>query len=295
MDTLELIKTFREVARRGSFSMAAQALDVSKANVSKYVAELESRLGVRLLNRSTRTVSLTDAGAVLLERSEPLFEMIELTRLELQQRSREPSGRLRITAPQGLGDHELAALLPQFLAQYPQVSVSLDLTNEVVDMVGEGIDVALRAGRIDNASLIVRRLQRLRFVVCASPGYWERRGLPSHPDDLADHDALTFSLRDNGHEWRFEVDGQAYGVPVRSRFNATDPYALVGPALAGVGMLLVPDTLVQAHLDSGALQATLQDFSPTDVWLYAAYTQRRHNSAALKAFLAFIDSHWRRE
>ena len=147
MDTLELIRTFREVANRGSFSMAAKALDVSKANVSKYVAELETRLGVRLLNRSTRTVSLTDAGALLLERSAPLVEMIELTRLELQQRSKMPSGRLRLTAPQGLGHNELPLLLGDFMARYPDVTVSLDISNQVLDMVEEGIDIALRVGR----------------------------------------------------------------------------------------------------------------------------------------------------
>ena len=294
MDTLELIRTFREVAQRGSFSMAAQVLDVSKANVSKYVAELESRLGVRLLNRSTRTVSLTDAGSLLLERSTPLVEMIELTRMELQQRARLPSGRLRITAPQGLGHNELPGVLSAFMARHPDVSVSVDLSNHVVDMASEGIDLAIRAGRIGNGSEIVRKLQHLEFVVCAHPAYWERRGRPQHPDDLADHDALTYSLRDTGHEWRFEVDGETHAVAVRSRMNATDPYALVGPALQGLGALHVPRHVVQAHLDRGDLEATLAEFSPRDVWLYAAYMQRRHNSAALKALLAFLEAHWRK-
>ncbi len=292
MDTLELIRTFREVASRGSFSMAARSLDVSKANVSKYVAELETRLGVRLLNRTTRTVSLTDAGALLLERSAPLVEMIELTRLELQQRSRLPSGRLRLTAPQGLGHNQLPLLLAKFLAKYPDVTVSLDLSNHVLDMVHEGIDLALRVGPIPDGNVIVRKLQQLPFVVCATPAYWEQRGLPAHPDDLADHDALTFSARDSGHEWRFEIDGQPYDVPVRSRINTTDPMPLVALALQGLGMLWVPRNIVEEHLQSGALQGVLQDYSPRDVWLYAAYTQRRHNSAALKAMLAFLEEQW---
>lgn len=295
MDTLELIRTFREVATRGSFSMAAKTLDVSKANVSKYVAELETRLGVRLLNRSTRTVSLTDAGHLLLERSTPLVEMIELTRLELQQRSRQPGGRLRLTAPQSLGHNELPALLGEFMALYPDVTISLDLSNQVVDMVNEGIDVALRVGRITDGSLIVRKLRQLHFTVAASPAYWERRGQPSHPDDLADHDALTYSMLDNGHAWRFEIDGQPHSVALRSRLNATDPQPLVRFALLGLGVVCVPQMLVQPHLDSGALQGLLTEYSPRDVWLYAAYTQRRHNSAALKALLAFLDAHWRHD
>jgi DNA-binding transcriptional LysR family regulator len=290
MDTLELIRTFREVASRGSFSMAARSLDVSKANVSKYVAELETRLGVRLLNRTTRTVSLTDAGALLLERSAPLVEMIELTRLELQQRSRLPSGRLRLTAPQGLGHNQLPLLLAKFLAKYPDVTVSLDLSNHVLDMVHEGIDLALRVGPIPDGNVIVRKLQQLPFVVCATPAYWEQRGLPAHPDD-----ALTFSARDSGHEWRFEIEGQPYDVPVRSRINTTDPMPLVALALQGLGMLWAPRNIVEEHLQSGALQGVLQDYSPRDVWLYAAYTQRRHNSAALKALLALLDEEWRKD
>lgn len=292
MDTLELIKTFREVARRGSFSMAAEALDVSKANVSKYVAELERRLGVRLLNRSTRTVSLTDAGSLLLERSAPLVDMVELTRIELQQRARLPSGRLRLTAPLGLGHLELPALLADFMAQYPDVSVSLDLSNQVIDLVEEGIDLAIRVGRIGDGNIIVRRLQQVEFVVCASPAYWERRAPPGHPDDLSDHEALTFSMRDNSHEWRFEVDGEPYGVPVRSRLNASDPFALLGPALRGLGVLHVPRNVVQGALADGTLVQALPGHSPRDVWLYAAYAQRRHNTAALKALLAFLEARW---
>lgn len=295
MDTLELIRTFREVAKRGSFSMAAKALDVSKANVSKYVAELESRLGVRLLNRSTRTVSLTDAGSLLLDRSAPLVEMMELTRQELQQRARLPSGRLRLTAPQSLGHYELPTLLGDFMTRYPDVTISLDLNNQVVDMVNEGMDMALRVGRIADSALIVRKLRPLRFTVAASPGYWDKRGKPLHPDDLADHDALTYSLLDNGHDWRFEVDGQIHAVAVRSRLNATDPQPLVRFALQGMGAVCLPHMLVQEHLNSGALQGALDEFSPTDIWLYAAYTQRRHNSAALKALLAFLEQHWRQE
>ena len=293
MDTLELIKTFRAVAHKGSFSMAAQSLDVSKANVSKYVAELESRLGVRLFNRSTRTVSLTDAGHLLLERSEPLVEMMELTRLELQQRARKPSGRLRITAPQGLGHHELPPLLSEFVRRHPDVTVSVDLSNHMVDLVGEGMDLAIRAGRILDGSHIVRKLRRLHYVVCAAPSYWQARGVPTHPDDLCDHDALTFATRDGAHEWRFELDGEPLSVPVRSRLHATDPYALVGPALEGIGVLHVPNNVVQAHLDSGRLQAVMSECSPSDLWLYAAYAQRRHNSAALKALLVFLEEHWR--
>lgn len=293
MDTLELIRTFREVATRGSFSQAARSMDVSKANVSKYVAELESRLGVRLLNRSTRTVSLTDAGALLLERSAPLVEMIELTRLELQQHARQPSGRLRITAPHPLGQSELPQILAAFMERYPQVNVNLELGNRVVDLVEEGFDLALRVGRIQDSSLIVRKLRPLPMVVSASPDYWRRKGVPSHPEELASHEALTHSLPSLRAVWRFEAEGEELEIPVRSRMEANDTAPLVALALRGMGAIWTPRMMVQPWLDRGELQAALEDFTRRDIWLYAAYAQRRHNSAALKAMLAFLEERWR--
>jgi DNA-binding transcriptional LysR family regulator len=293
MDTLELIRTFREVAQRGSFSAAARTLDLSRPNVSKYVAELETRVGVRLLNRTTRNVSLTDAGSLLLERSTPLMEMIDLTRAELQGRALVPSGRLRLTAPHGLAQTGLPGLLGEFMREYPAVTLSLHLDNRVTDMVDEGIDIALRVGRIGDDNLIVRKLQAVPFVVAASPGYWAERGLPAHPDDLAGHYALTYSVLGPNPEWRFEVGGEPLSVPVSSRMDASDAAPLVSVALQGLGMVWLPRLLLQPHIDSGALQPVLQDFSPRDVWLYAAYVQRRHNSAALKALLAFLETRWR--
>ncbi len=293
MDTLELIRTFREVATRGGFSRAAKTLDVSKANVSKHVAELEARLGTRLLNRSTRTVSLTDAGSLLLARSTPLLEMMALTRDALQHHAQEPSGRLRITAPQGIGSVELPALLADFMRRYPEVHISLDLSNRVLDLVEEGLDLALRVGTAPQGNLIARKLRRIDVVVCASPAYWQQRGLPSHPDDLATHDAVTLSIHGSQPEWRFKLQGKPHTVAVRSRMDATDPVPLVHMALHGMGVARLPRMLVQSHLDSGALVPVLEDCRADDLWLYAIYTQRRHNSAALKALLAFLEERWK--
>lgn len=293
MDTLELIRTFREVAQRGSFSQAATSLAVSKANVSKYVAELESRLGVRLLNRTTRNVSLTDAGALLLERSAPLVEMIDLTRDELLQRAHLPSGRVRITAPHALGGLELPQLLAEFMQTHPLVQISLDLNNRMIDLVDEGVDVALRVGRIADSNLIVRRLRPIDLVVCAAPSYWAAQGVPSHPEELTGHAALTYSLLGPTPEWRFLVGGEPVVIPLNSRLDASDAAPLVQMALQGLGVVCLPSLLVQPHLDSGALQPVLQGTTPTDLWLYAAYTQRRHNSAALKALIEFLEHRWR--
>ncbi len=292
MDSLELIKTFSEVAQRGSFSKAALHLGVSRANASKYVAELEDRLGVRLLNRTTRSLSLTDAGGLLLKRSEPLLEMVALTRSEIEQHASEPSGQLRISAPYGLAHTELPDLLVRFMRHYPKVRISLDLNNQMVDLVETGVDLALRVSEIEDSSLIVRKLQAIDIVVCATPDYWRHQGVPLHPDDLAGRDALTYVSPGQRPHWNFRVNGKPQAVPVTSRMEASDAVPLIVAALGGLGAVQVPALLVQRHLDSGELQSVLGDFAPEGVWLHAAYVQRRHNSAALKAMLSFLQDNW---
>lgn len=294
MDSLDLLRTFTEVAHRGSFAGAARALDLSKANVSKYVAALEAQLGVRLFNRSTRSVSLTDAGELLLERSEPLLEMVRATREALQERARAPSGRLRVATPHGLARTLLPEVLASFLKRHPQVHVDLVVSNAPADLIAEGIDLALRVGRIGDDNLIVRRLQRVPFVVAASPAFWQRNGLPQRHEQLAGLDALTLSPQQAGSVWHFELAEGPVEVNVHSRMHASDAEPLIHMARAGLGMVWLPRVLLQAHLDEGTLVAALDgEGSPGDIWLYAAYAQRRHNSAALKAFLAAIESRWR--
>ncbi len=290
MDGLDLLKTFREVAARGSFSRAANVLGMSKANVSKYVAQLETRFGVRLLNRSTRSVSLTDAGHLLLERSKPLMEMVELTEHELQEHAGHPRGRLRITAPHGLAQSPFPGILGEFMKTYPEVHVSLHLSNRVIDLVEEGVDIALRLGRIRDENLIVRRLRQMDLALAATPAYWAKRGMPKLPDDMRRHDVLTYSLAGGAPHLPFEVDGQPYSVPVHSRMDANDAAPLIGAALAGLGAVCVPALMAQSHIERGALVPVLKEYMPTDLWLYAAYSQRRHNSAALRALLDFLEA-----
>ncbi len=292
MDTFALIRSFREVAHRGSFSEAAKALGTSKANTSKYVAALEDRFGVRLLNRSTRSVSLTDAGALLLERSEPLLEMAASTREELRNMAAQPSGRLRISMV-SLGDGELTQLLAEYAAQYPKVHLSVDYTNRRVDLVEDAVDVAIRVGRLEDSDLIVRKLRPIRFALAASPMYWQRHGKPNTPQQLADYQCLIYtqdnSARSGHSQWLFEITpGKISTVNVRGQFDATDGRAHRQFALAGLGITYVPRPIVEDDLASGALVSVLDDYMPRDVWLMAVYSQRRHNSAALRALLDFL-------
>lgn len=288
MDSLDLIRAFREVATLGNFSRAATRLGLSKATVSKYVAELESRFGVRLLNRSTRSVSLTDAGELLLERSAPMLEMVELTQAELTDRAHEPRGRLRIAAPHAMGSSgELPNLLAEFMGFYPEVRLSLHLTNHA-DLAEDGIDVELRFGPVENENLIVRKLLQVPMVVCASPVYWARHGQPTHPSELAQHDALTLIREGPNPVWRFEDKGKTLNVRVGSRMEATESAPLIEVAMHGFGLIYVPALAVQPQLDSGELVPVLQKYARQDMWVSAAYLQRRHNSAALRALLDYL-------
>ncbi|MDB5849944.1 MAG: LysR family transcriptional regulator [Rhodoferax sp.] len=288
MDSFDLIKTFSEVAAGGSFSGAAARLKMGKATVSKHVAELESRIGVRLLNRSTRAVSLTEAGALLLERLLPVIEIIKLTREELQERSSRPVGRIHIAAPHGMSQGRLPKLLAKFLGHYPEVSISLQLSNRTFDLAEEAIDVALLLGPVTDENLILRKLQRVKMTVCASPVYWRKHGLPEHPTALAKHTALTNSRLGPHPHWRFEDDGRPVDVAVKSRMDASEAGPLIEAAIQGFGVLYLPNLLVQSHLEHGELLEVLPAFARNDIWLSAAYLQRRHNSAALRALLDFL-------
>ena len=290
MDSLDLLRTFNEVAAYGSFSRAADHLGMSKATVSKSIAALERRFGVRLLNRSTRAVTLTDAGDLLLHRSRPMLELAADTQAELEQRAATPKGRLRVSAPHGVDQTEIPALLHEFLEDHPEVRLSLLLTNRDVDLAAEAVDIALRVRATSNDSHIERKLLRLRLAVCASPLYWQRHGVPLHPAELAQHNALVISDQGALAKWHFQHDGAPFEVSVQGRLDATEAGPLIQAALQGAGVLHLPVVLLQPYIDSGRLVEVLAGFGRDDLWLSAVYLQRRHSTAVQRAFLEFMGS-----
>jgi DNA-binding transcriptional LysR family regulator len=294
MDTLELLHAFREVAQRSSFAAAARALDMSPANVSKYVAELEARFRLRLFNRTTRHVSLTDAGHLLYERTGPVVELIELTEDAMLERATRPSGRLNLTAAHGLMQTVLLRMLGEFMARYPDVSLHLRLTNRVVDMAEDGIDLAFRVGPIVENSLIVRRLLNLRMVVAASPNYWRDHGKPAHPGELLHHRTLAMVPPGQAPHWLFCVDGKVLDLPLKPVFTATDSAPLVPLARSGLGVIRGSRVLLADWIAREELEPLFGEYSPRDLWFYAAYSQRRHNSAAMNALLTFLETEMRR-
>lgn len=290
MDSLDLLRIFKEVAQLGSFSRAAEQLGLSKATVSKSVAALERRFGVGLLHRTTRAVTLTDAGVLLLDRSRPMLELAASTQAELEQRALTPAGRLRVTAPHGIDQTDIPALLHAFLEEHPQVQLSLLLTNRDVDLAAEAVDVALRAGSAANESLVERKLLRLRLAVCASPLYWKRHGKPTHPYELAVHNALVSSDLGPLARWHFRVDRGPFEVAVQGRLDASEAGPLIQAALHGAGVVHLPVVLLQPYINSGRLVEVLGGFGRDDLWLTAVYLQQRHRTAAQRAFLQFLDS-----
>ncbi|HOV18437.1 MAG TPA: LysR substrate-binding domain-containing protein [Ottowia sp.] len=289
MDSLDLIQIFREVARLGSFSAAARAQGVSPPSVSKAVVQLEARFGVRLFNRTTRKVSLTDAGQLLFERSGPMMELIDLTQAALHERATRPSGRLQLTAPHALMQTDLPAMLGRFMQQYPEVALHLHVTDRELSLAEEGIDLAFRVGPIRDANLIVRRLLPIDFVAAATPAYWREHGKPSHPDELRQHVQLAHSLQDRAPTWQFSVRGKPLELALQPRFVTTNVAPLATLAAQGLGVVWGARRALAAHIERGELETALEAFSPTDVWLYVAYMQRRHNSAALRALLEHLD------
>lgn len=295
MDSLDLLRTFNDVASSGSFSRTAKHLSLSRGTISKYIATLERRFGVRLLNRTSRAVSLTDAGLLLLDRSKPMLELADLTQAELQKRALVPSGRLRISAPHGMDLTELPALINAFLGHYPEVSISLVLTNRMVDLAEDGVDIALRFGAMGNENLIVRKLVPMELSVCAAPTYWRKYGVPAHPSELAHHVTLISTHLNPQPKWRFEADGQPVEVAVRGRLDATEAGPLVQAALLGAGVVYLPSAMLEPYVESGRLVPVLSEFVRSDMWLSAVYLQRRHSTAVHRAFLDFLTTRLSRQ
>ena len=289
MDTLELLRTFREVARRHSFSAAARTLDLAPATVSKYVAELETRFHLRLFNRSTRRVSLTDAGQLLLEHSGRVVDLIDKTEDAMNDRAHRPGGWLNLAAPHGLTRTVLVRRLADFMLRHPDVSVHLHLTNRLVDLAEDGIDVAFRIGAVADSRLIVRRLQQIEMVVAATPGYWHAHGRPDHPRELSTHRTLAMAPPGETPHWQFNVGGKLLDLPLRAVFTATDFSPLVPLALKGVGVVRGSRMLMGDWIEAGKLEPLFAQYSPRNLWLYAAYAQRRNPSAALRALLDFLE------
>ena len=249
MDSLTDVAVFVRVVERGSFTLAADELELSRAVVSKYVSRLEERLGARLLHRTTRRLSLTEAGAALFEASRQAIERIEEAEGAVAQLQSEPRGRLKVSAPMSFGILHLGAAMAEFARIHPRVTLDVRLDDRFVNLVEEGVDVAVRIGALTDSSLVARRLAVTSTVACAAPAYLAERGEPEAPEDLATHDCLIYSYLANANVWRFTApDGREIPVAVNGTFRINNGIMLGEAAVAGHGILLTPTSVSYTHL-----------------------------------------------
>jgi len=286
MDRFRQIETFVAVATRGSLSAAAAAEGVAPAIVGRRIDALEERLGVKLLLRTTRRITLTFEGSAFLEDCQRILNDYHNAEASVSAGGVKASGHVRVTAPAGFGRRHVAPLLPAFRAMHPDVSVSLELSDRLVDIVNEGIDVAVRIGQLDDSSLVAIRLADNQRVVVASPGYLAARGTPPHPDALQDHDCLTFGASGSqSRGWLFTIDGQAVPVRVSGPLECNDGAVLHEWALAGHGLAWRSMWEVAAELASGRLVTVLDAFRAPDNAIHALFPQRRHLPLRVRVFI----------
>jgi len=294
MDRIEAMQTFVTVAAEGSFSRAAERLEQSPQLVSKYVSWLEERLGSRLLNRTTRKVSLTEAGQVYLQRTQEVLADIEEIENELNNLQGNARGMLRIAAPVSFATQHLARLIGDFQQAYPDVAVDLQLNDRKVDLLEEGFDIALRIGQLKSSSLIARKLAPIRLVICASPDYLQAHGTPEHPDDLLQHQYLKYSFMDDELTLRDNTNpaGRPLTRTMKSKLIANNGDVLVQAAIAGSGVAIQPTFIAGPAIKAGQLIPLLQDYEPEPLGLYAVYAHRRLLSAKVRCFIDFIDGYF---
>ncbi|KAA2213358.1 LysR family transcriptional regulator [Teichococcus oryzae] len=287
MDRLAAMEAFVRVAERGGFTAAAAELRLSRAMVSKHVQDLEEHLGARLLNRTTRKVSLTEAGRVYYERTIQLLADLAETEGAVGELQARPRGRLRVNAPVSFGVLHLATAVADYMAAHPEVTVELTLNDRVVDLVEEGYDLAIRIARLPDSSLIARRLAPCRMVACAAPEYLERRGWPRHPADLTGHDCLGYRYQARA-EWVFEGPQGPVPVRIRGRLDSNNGDVLRAAALRGAGIVLQPSFIVGADLAAGGLVPVLPGYRLPDLAIQAVYPPGRHLSAKIRSFIDFL-------
>jgi DNA-binding transcriptional LysR family regulator len=294
------MRAFVSVAEEGQFAAASERLGLSRTMASKLVMDLESHLGARLLNRTTRKVSLTEQGAAYLERCREVLLAIEEAEREVSSQASEPIGRLRISAPVCLGASHIAPQVAAFAATHPQVSIDLVLNDRMVDLVEEGYDIAIRVGRLSESTLIARRIGEMRLICCTSPAYIKAHGRPASPNELSGHECILYSYASTRSTWLFSIDGSEIGVKVGGRISSNNGAAICEMAISGLGIILQPDFIVARHLRSGALEQLFPDQLPESVGIYAVYQSRRHVPARLRllldhlslAFSQNIDRSW---
>ena len=292
MSALGEIEIFVAVVAAGSFTRAAKGLGISQSLASRTVAALEERLNVRLLHRTTRKLQLTTDGRAFYERCAQILADLHDAELTVTSTHERPHGRLRVDVPSLLGLIVVIPALPAFLARYPEIQVALTLRDHYVDIVGEGLDVALRMATLPDSSLVARRLGTARIVTCGAPAYLRQRGKPTTLADLANHDCLMSIIDGATKRWRFRDGTRERLVPVSGRLHITSGPAVLESVRAGLGLARLFDFIVAQDLAQGLLEEVLAAHAPEEQPIFAVYPASRHLSPKVRVFVDYLVETW---
>jgi DNA-binding transcriptional LysR family regulator len=289
MDTLTRMRAFIDVVEAEGFSAAARKIGRSKALLSKYVRELEDELGALLLNRTTRQFSLTEAGHTYYQRASEILRDVESLKETVRDSSSDIKGRIKISAPRTFADAQIGQCLIDFCADQPDITLDVRLDDRFVDLVEEGFDLAIRITRMQDSSLIAKRIAPFRVAVCASPELIEQTGIPQRPEKLATLPCIVDTNNRSRNTWQFHnQSGPALSVQVSGPMEINSPLAARRAALASLGFVMLPDFIAAPDIESGALIAVLEEFAMHDAGIYAVYPHRRYLPAKVRVLVDYL-------
>jgi DNA-binding transcriptional LysR family regulator len=288
MDKLGSLRAFTKVVELGSFSEAGRALRLSRSAVSKYINDLENELGVQLLNRTTRQVSPTENGQVYFERAIGVLSELDAADQAVTHLQATPRGLLRVNAPMSFGTLQLGPAIADFMERYPELRIQLVLSDAQVDPVQEGLDVTLRIADLESSSLIARKIMPVDRVLCASPDYFARHGIPKHPSDLRDHNCLTYGFLSTGNQWKLTGQDGDHWIQPRWTLCVNNAEVLRDAAINGRGITVLPVFIASDALRDGRLQTCLADYHAPELALYAIYPPTQHLAVKVRLFIDFL-------
>lgn len=291
MDELKRIGVFTRVVETKSFSEAARQLGVAKSAVSKQIAQLEKEVGVRLLNRTTRSLSLTEAGEIFYRHSCEIVNRTKIALSELREYQNQPTGKLRISCPVSFGTQHLVSVIKEVRALYPLLKIDLLLEDRIINMVEEGVDLAIRIGWLQESNLVAKKICETPVTVFSSPEYLAQKTIPKTPQDLQQHDWISLSLFSAPLTWEFVKKGEKHSVQMRSHLKSNSVAAVVALAKSGQGISALSKFCVQEDIEQGLLQPLLTDYTLEPTGIYAVYPHREHVPPKVRIFIDFLSKH----
>ncbi len=293
MDQLSAMRTFRRVVELGSFTAAARGLGLSKAAVSKQIGELEAHLGAALLHRTTRRLSVTEAGSAYFEKAARLLDEIEAAEAEIRHLQAEPSGSLRLSVPNAFGVAQFPAVICELAKRYPKLRLNIEASDRFVDLIEEGFDAAVRIRtELPDSTLVARRLCTIPRYVCASPKYLKKFGEPKRPEDLKEHNCLVYTQSPAPYDWAFRTPQGRKTIRVAGSIQSNNGAVLTQPLLEGMGIGLLPVFAIEEYLAKGRVRRLLRDYPTDAVSLHVVYPQNRHLSPKVRVFVDLMAEHF---